>query len=80
MGKCLHLARDDLCNVVYRARYPVTQKAATMGTAEIIKRAIRAGHSHTVIGFCDDLTISQREELKQCAELADCQCLVLTQS
>lgn len=53
--------------------------SATMGTAEIIKRAIRAGHSHTVIGFCDDLTISQREELKQCAELADCQCLVLTQ-
>jgi cell division inhibitor SulA len=54
--------------------------SATMGTAEIIKKAIRAGHSHTVIGFCDDLTISQREELKQCAELADCQCLVLTQS
>jgi cell division inhibitor SulA len=53
--------------------------SATMGTAEIIKKAIRAGHSHTVIGFCDDLTISQREELKQCAELADCQCLVLTQ-
>jgi cell division inhibitor SulA len=54
------------------------KSSATMGTAEIIKKAIRAGHSHTVIGFCDDLTLSQREELKQCAERADCQCLVLT--
>lgn len=55
------------------------KSSANMGTAEILKKAIRAGHSHTVIGFCDDLTHSQREEIKQCAELADCQCLVLTQ-
>ncbi len=45
---------------------------------EVIKKALRSGQSHTVIGFCGDLTVAQREELKQCAELADCQCLVLT--
>lgn len=49
-----------------------------LDTAEVIKKALRAGLSHTVIGYCGDLTITQREELKQCAEMADCQCLVLT--
>ena len=49
-----------------------------LGTPEIIMRALRSGRSHTVIGFCEELTIAQREELKQCAEMADCQCLVVT--
>lgn len=47
---------------------------------EVIKKALRSGQSHTVIGFCGDLTIAQREDIKQCAELADCQCLVLTRA
>ncbi|MFT4822635.1 MAG: cell division inhibitor SulA [Halioglobus sp.] len=47
---------------------------------EVIKKALRSGQSHTVIGFCGDLTIEQREDLKRCAELSDCQCLVLTRT
>lgn len=53
--------------------------SANLGTAEVILKALKSGCSHTVIGFCDNLTVSQREEIKQCAEIADCQCLVLTQ-
>lgn len=52
--------------------------SANLGTAEVILKALKSGCSHTVIGFCDNLTIAQREEIKQCAEIADCQCLVLT--
>jgi len=51
-----------------------------IGPTEVIKKALRSGRSHTVIGFCGELTTAQREELKQCAELADCQCLVLTRA
>ena len=54
------------------------QAPARLDTAEVIKKALRSGRSHTVVGFCDELTSVQREELRQCAELADCQCLVLT--
>ena len=50
-----------------------------LDTTDIIKRALRSGCSHTVVGFCSELTYAQREELKQCAELADCECLVLTE-
>ncbi|MFK8048903.1 MAG: hypothetical protein AB8B81_10770 [Halioglobus sp.] len=52
----------------------------TIETTEVIKKALKSGQSHTVIGFCGDLTIAQREDLKQCAELSDCQCLVLTRA
>ncbi len=54
------------------------QSSDKLDAPEIIMRALRAGRSHTVIGFCGKLTIAQREELKQCAEMADCQCLVVT--
>lgn len=54
------------------------QASATLETTEVMKKALRAGLSHTVIGFCGELSVTQREELRQCAELADCQCLVLT--
>jgi cell division inhibitor SulA len=49
-----------------------------LGPAEVIMKALRSGRSHTVIGFCKDLTVAQREQLRQCAELADCQCLLLS--
>jgi cell division inhibitor SulA len=54
------------------------QPSSKLNTTEVILRALRSGRSHTVIGYCGDLTASQREELRQCAELADCQCLMLT--
>jgi cell division inhibitor SulA len=56
------------------------QPSARLDTTEVIMKALRSGHSHTVIGFCGDLSVKQREALKQCAELANCQCLVLTRS
>ena len=52
--------------------------SANLGTTEVIMKALKSGRSHTVIGFCDNLTIAQREEIRQCAEIADCHCLVLT--
>jgi len=54
------------------------QSSNKIGATELIKRALSAGRSHTVIGYCRDLTQQQRRELKQCAESAGCQCLVLT--
>jgi cell division inhibitor SulA len=54
------------------------QASGKLDATEVIKKALRSGRSHTVIGFCGDLTLAQRAELQQCAELADCQCLVLT--
>jgi len=60
------------------ARFLRVQPSAKLDTTEVIMKALRSGHSHTVIGFCGDLSVNQREALKQCAELANCQCLVLT--
>lgn len=59
-------------------RFLRVNSSSKLGATEVILKALRSGCSHTVIGFCDDLTSDQREEIRLCAETADCQCLVLT--
>jgi cell division inhibitor SulA len=75
------LAKDvaSAANIQHRKVLRV-HSSGKLGPAEVIMKALRSGRSHTVIGFCKDLTVAQREELRQCAELSDCECLLLSRS
>ena len=74
------LAKEVARDADIRSRSVLRVRSSeNLDTAEVIMKALRSGQSHTVIGFCGEMTSAKREELRLCAEREDCNCLVLTQ-